>query len=71
MLTRAVLSLLLGGCAVGPGALAPSHPANAAAPAGRLAGAPPSLRPGVIAYPDVPVGKPATPTDHHQHHAPK
>jgi hypothetical protein len=71
MLTRAALAIVLGGCAVGPSALAPGHPASAAAPAGRLAGAPPSLRPGVIAYPDVPVASPTKAPDHHHHHAPK
>jgi hypothetical protein len=70
MLTRLALSMLLGGCAVGPSTLAPAHPASATAPPGRLAPAPASLRPGVVAYPDVPVGAPAAPPDHHHHHAP-
>jgi len=36
---------------------------------GRLAGAPPSLRPGGVAYPDVPAIR-DEPKHDHQHHAP-
>lgn len=44
-----------------------SHPASAAAPVGRLAGAPPSLRPGVVEYPDVPALREQAPAEHHHH----
>lgn len=57
--------VLLASCAADPLALPAQHPANPHAPVGQLAGAPASLRPGVIAYPDVPVGKPAEPAHHH------
>jgi hypothetical protein len=65
----AVLGCLLGACAVHGPALAPTHPASATAPIGRLAGAPPSLRPGVVTYPDVPATRAAPEAPHH-HHAP-
>jgi hypothetical protein len=41
-------------CAVRPAAMTVTHPANADAPVGRLAGAPPALRPGAVTYEDVP-----------------
>ena len=58
------LLLLVAACAVTP----PPAPraASADAPAGRLAGAPASLRPGVVSYPDVPV-RAAEPPHHHHH----
>ena len=58
--------LVLAGCAIEPAALPAHHPANAHAPIGRLAGAPIALRPGVVAYPDVPVTK-AEPMPMHHH----
>lgn len=57
--------LLVAGCAVSPPP--PPVAARADAPTGRLAGAPASLRPGVVAYPDVPVHA-AEPPMHHHHH---
>lgn len=62
-------ALLLGGCGIRPAVLAPTHPASTLAPNGRLAGAPASLRPGVIEYPDVPVTR-SEPAPHHHHHTP-
>jgi hypothetical protein len=58
---RALL-VLLAACAVA----APPHPeaARPDAPTGRLAGAPASLRPGVVSYPDVPAAH-AAPVRHH------
>lgn len=63
-----LLLCVLMGCAASPPPLAPSHPANAAAPAGRIAPAPPSLRAGLALYPEVSRDKPK-PAQHH-HHAP-
>jgi hypothetical protein len=65
----AILALITG-CAVSPPALDARDPANPSAPAGRLAGPPPSLRAGVVSYPDVPVAAPKKPADHHHHHKP-
>jgi hypothetical protein len=62
-----VLLVPLVACAVDAPALSAQHPANPAAPAGRLAGAPASLRPGVVVYPDVPAAA-AEPPEHHHHH---
>jgi hypothetical protein len=60
-----VLLVLLAACAVP----APARPeaARADAPTGRLAGAPATLRPGVISYPDVPATRAAP---EHKHHHP-
>ncbi len=60
-----LLLVLVSACAV----RAPQAPvaARADAPTGRLAGAPASLRPGVVSYPDVPVHA-AEPSPHHHHH---
>lgn len=70
-LVVAALALALGACAVHAAAPPPEHPASPAAPAGRLAGAPASLRPGVVAYPEVPALRPpAAAPSHHHHHAP-
>jgi hypothetical protein len=44
------------------------HPANVSAPAGRLAGAPATLRPGVVSYPDVPALRAEPPPQQHHHH---
>lgn len=62
---RALALILSVGCAIDAPALSPQHPANPAAPTGRLAGAPASLRPGVASYPDVPVSPPEPPAHHH------
>jgi hypothetical protein len=52
---RATLVLFLAsGCAVRAPALSAQHPASPSAESGRLAGAPPSLRPGIVDYKDVP-----------------
>jgi len=67
--TFAAALVVLGACSVRAPGPAPSHPANAAATIGRLAGAPPSLRPGGVAYPDVPAIR-DEPKHDHQHHAP-
>ena len=58
--------LFVAGCAVAPATLPATHPAAASAPPGRLAGAPATLRPGVVAYPDVPAIQ-AAPEQHHHH----
>jgi hypothetical protein len=50
----AAMLFILGGCSVSPRALPASHPASASAPSGRLAGAPATLRAGVVDYTDVP-----------------
>jgi len=64
-----VAALGLSACAVRAAAPPATHPASPAAPAGRLAGAPASLRPGVVVYPDVPAARAPAATPHH-HHAP-
>ena len=65
---RALLALLLAtGCAVDAPALDAQHPANPAAPTGRLAGAPATLRPGVVEYQDVPALRTGAPPVHHHH----
>lgn len=55
------------GCAVRPPVVPATHAASAKAPAGRLAGAPPALRPGVVNYKDVPAVREGEPADAHQH----
>jgi hypothetical protein len=64
------IGAVIAGCAVAPAALPAGHPANAAAPTGRLAGPPASLRPGVISYPDIPAHAADPAAEHHHHHAP-
>jgi len=65
---RAVLALLVAaGCAVDAPALDARNPASPAAPTGRLAGASPTLRPGVVAYPDVPALRTGPAPMHHHH----
>jgi len=59
-----LLLLFVAGCAVSAPVLPATHPINA--PPGRLAGPPASLRPGVVAYPDVPPVRAAP--EHHHHH---
>lgn len=54
MRASAVLGLLVAGCAVRAPALTKNHPASPTAETGRLAGAPPALRPGVVDYKEVP-----------------
>ena len=66
MVVAFTLAGLVGACAARPVAPAASHPANPAAPTGRLAGAPASLRPGVVVYPDVPATRTA-PAHPHKH----
>jgi len=63
-----VVLLALAGCAVSPRPLPSTHAATASASPGRLAGAPPSLRPGVVEYKDVRAVRTATPPDHSHHH---
>jgi hypothetical protein len=65
---HALILLVLVSCASAP-VIAPSHPASTQAETGRLAGVAPSLRAGVVAYPDVPPLRTAPPPDHshHQH----
>jgi hypothetical protein len=67
---RHVIGLLvLAGCTVHRAPSPATHPANPAAPAGRLAGAPPSLRAGVVDYQDVPpLRDDEPPPSEHQHH---
>ncbi|MEO6773445.1 MAG: hypothetical protein ABI467_10560 [Kofleriaceae bacterium] len=55
------------GCAPSTPALGAHHPANPAAPTGRLAGAPVTLRPGVVDYPDVPALRTGPAPMHHHH----
>jgi len=65
---RAVIALLIAsGCAVDGPALDAHHPANPAAPIGRLAGASPTLRAGVVDYQDVPALRTGAPPVHHHH----
>jgi hypothetical protein len=63
-----VLALALCACATQPAPLPATHPANPGAPAGRLAGPPPSIRPGVVEYKDVPATREGTPPPEHHHH---
>lgn len=63
-----ILLVALAGCAVSPRPLPASHPAQASSPPGRLAGAPPALRPGVVEYEDVPKTRGEAPVDHSHHH---
>jgi hypothetical protein len=68
------LLLLVAGCAVYEAPLPPMHPANPRAAIGRTAGAPASLRPGVVTYGDaqrpVDADDPDAPDPHAGHHAP-
>jgi hypothetical protein len=64
-----LVAFVLAGCAVSSPALPHEHPANPTAPTGRLAGAPATLRPGVVDY-ALPATKPAEPEVHHHHHTP-
>lgn len=63
-----IAALVLAGCAVGPRPLPATHPAQPAAEPGRLAGAPPALRPGVVEYKDVPAMRSEPPPVDHSHH---
>jgi hypothetical protein len=65
---RHVIWLVLVGCAVARTPLPANHAANPAAPTGRLAGAPPALRSGVVEYKDVPAMRTEAPPEHHHHH---
>jgi len=62
-----VVVVTLAGCAVDSPALDAHHPANPAAPSGRLAGAPPTLRSGVVDYKDVPALRTGDAPVHHHH----
>jgi hypothetical protein len=62
-----VIFVVLAGCAMHV-ELPPAHPARSMAPTGRLAGAPPALRPGVVQYSDVPELRSAPEPVHHHHH---
>jgi hypothetical protein len=64
---RALALMLLAGCAIDAPALAPANPASISAPTGRLAGAPATLRPGVVAYPGLPAITNTAPPIHHHH----
>jgi hypothetical protein len=64
---RYVIALLLAGCAVPHAPLASTSPANPSAPTGRLAGAPATLRSGVVQY-DLPPVREQAPAEHHHHH---
>lgn len=65
---RAVIVLLFAsGCAVEVPVLDAHHPASPASPTGRLAGASPTLRPGVVSYPEVPALRTGAPPMHHHH----
>jgi hypothetical protein len=63
-----IVLVALAGCAMKPPPLAATNPASPAAPTGRLAGAPPALRPGVVEYKDVPATRTAPPDHSHHHH---
>ncbi|HTR51697.1 MAG TPA: hypothetical protein VMJ10_13370 [Kofleriaceae bacterium] len=63
---RALLALVAG-CAIAVPPPGPTSPASAQAPIGRLAGAPATLRPGVVVYSDVPAIR-AAPMPMHHHH---
>lgn len=63
-----ILALALAGCASAAKPLPSTHPASASAAPGRLAGAPPALRPGVVDYKDVPKTRSEAPVDHSHHH---
>jgi hypothetical protein len=65
---RHVIWLVLAGCAVSSAPRPAAHPASASAPTGRLAGPPPSLRPGVVEYKDVPALRKEPPPAEHHHH---
>ena len=63
-----VLVAAIAGCAIEAPALPAGHPANPAAPPGRLAGPPADLRPGAVAYPDLPAAPIPMPMPMHHHH---
>ncbi|HEY5920099.1 MAG TPA: hypothetical protein VIV11_00455 [Kofleriaceae bacterium] len=62
-----VLAIAIAGCAVGARPLSATHPAQPSAAPGRLAGAPPALRAGVVDYKDVPKTRSDAPVDHSHH----
>jgi len=69
MVRASILALVITGCAVKASARDARDPSTPTAPPGRLAGAPPSTRAGVVTYPDVPATKPdKAPAGHHHHH---
>ena len=64
---RRLVMIFVASCAIAPAPLPASHPASTSAPVGRLAGAPATLRPGVVTY-DLPAPRRDEPA--HHHHAP-
>lgn len=64
------LLITLAGCAVRPPPRSAQDPTSASAQNGRLAGAPPSLRPGVVDYTNVPPLRSGDDDGggHHHHH---
>ncbi len=65
-----VIVFVIAGCAVRPPVRSAQDPASASADTGRLAGAPPSLRPGVVDYKNVPPLRSGDDDGggHHHHH---
>ncbi len=61
------LALVLSACAMSAPERPADPPANPRAPVGRLAGAPPALRPGAVKYDDVPALRSAPAPMHHHH----
>ena len=57
--------IFAGGCAVAVPPVAADHPSSPKAPIGRLAGAPATLRPGVV---DYQLPKPPPQQQQHHHH---
>ena len=62
------LVCLVAACAVAPPPVPATHPANRAAPVGRLAGPPATLRVDVVRYTDVPALRAVEPPPMHHHH---
>jgi hypothetical protein len=67
-ISRVVLVCLVTSCAARAPKITANHPANPDAPTGRLAGAPPALRPGVVQYTTVPPLREGPPPASHEHH---
>jgi hypothetical protein len=67
---RCLVLILLVGCAVRPPPRNAQDPTSASAETGRLAGAPPALRPGVVDYKNVPPLRSGDDDGggHHHHH---
>lgn len=56
------------GCAPRAMTVTADHPASPDTPAGRLAGPPPALRPGVVEAPPAPPKQAPPAASHHGHH---